>query len=540
MLRFPEAEWPAVPAEALKSLQEGVNLREACDELKTFVQSLKHMLHFGKDWCADSAEAWAAKHPEGGEPMQEDPVTVSNEQMQLLEYGLPGLDEARVALSQTDNNVMFAVNWWYDHMHDWQTFDELNKKEPAGEEPLPPTPKPPCDLPSNDSIRELWRQADGLSSEALLKLTPREISGVVPEEGLQHPHQVSDMSCMLRLVRPLQGHVVMSAEDVRSFASAPLSVLAGFSEFFTDTQDDEIVVETKLPFDLSQHVNAQVEVAKQFMLRTEQDMERYSQQVTGSITKWVRQLTAEDASKYVNGDLQTNVNFAQLQHRLQELLARLKELQEKDECWVMQALPHIISEMEYADPDAANDSSACHRFRLARCCRQQARLDLGFALRALLSTRGENDLLRANPFLRDAEGILHHVFASQLYCMRLIHANRCIAGVLGLQKTLNTLVTNPNPVDIVSSIHKLAQQSSSLATLMHAKRYSMSATAQEAEFAYDPRFLVFEYMFQYMLRKRQVEMTKDYLEKFDRKESSCQQMIMGAGKTTVIGIYSWF
>ena len=58
------------------------------------------------------------------------------------------------------------------------------------------------------------------------------------------------------------------------------------------------------------------------------------------------------------------------------------------------------------------------------------------------------------------------------------------------------------------------------------------------------RFLVFEYMFQYMLRKRQVEMSKDYLDKYHRNESSCQQMIMGVpGITglvlTVLGLLGW-
>lgn len=51
----------------------------------------------------------------------------------------------------------------------------------------------------------------------------------------------------------------------------------------------------------------------------------------------------------------------------------------------------------------------------------------------------------------------------------------------------------------------------------------------------DPRFLVFEYMFNLLLRDRQVEMVESFMQRARRNLSSCQQMIMGYGKTTVVG-----
>ena len=56
-----------------------------------------------------------------------------------------------------------------------------------------------------------------------------------------------------------------------------------------------------------------------------------------------------------------------------------------------------------------------------------------------------------------------------------------------------------------------------------------------AQFAVDPRFLIFEYLFDLLLRKRQVAMVCDFRNKAMMDLSSCQQMIMGAGKTTVVG-----
>jgi hypothetical protein len=51
----------------------------------------------------------------------------------------------------------------------------------------------------------------------------------------------------------------------------------------------------------------------------------------------------------------------------------------------------------------------------------------------------------------------------------------------------------------------------------------------------DPRFLVFEYAFDLLLRARQVEMVRSFVGAAEAGDSRVQQMIMGAGKTTVIG-----
>ena len=52
---------------------------------------------------------------------------------------------------------------------------------------------------------------------------------------------------------------------------------------------------------------------------------------------------------------------------------------------------------------------------------------------------------------------------------------------------------------------------------------------------FDPRFLVFEYVFDILLRPRQVEMVNTFASNTANDKSTVQQMIMGAGKTTVVG-----
>ena len=57
---------------------------------------------------------------------------------------------------------------------------------------------------------------------------------------------------------------------------------------------------------------------------------------------------------------------------------------------------------------------------------------------------------------------------------------------------------------------------------------------QPADSAYDPRLLVFEFTYNMILRKQQYELIQKFIAAVAGGRSLCHQMIMGAGKTTVI------
>ena len=52
---------------------------------------------------------------------------------------------------------------------------------------------------------------------------------------------------------------------------------------------------------------------------------------------------------------------------------------------------------------------------------------------------------------------------------------------------------------------------------------------------YDPRFLVFEFTGSIVLRKMQVALVNEFMSKFKHGKSLVKQMIIGEGKTTVVG-----
>ena len=61
------------------------------------------------------------------------------------------------------------------------------------------------------------------------------------------------------------------------------------------------------------------------------------------------------------------------------------------------------------------------------------------------------------------------------------------------------------------------------------------AKMKKAMMVYDPRFLVFEFTWSIVLRKMQVALVNEFMSNFKHGKSLVKQMIMGQGKTTVVG-----
>ena len=67
------------------------------------------------------------------------------------------------------------------------------------------------------------------------------------------------------------------------------------------------------------------------------------------------------------------------------------------------------------------------------------------------------------------------------------------------------------------------------------KYFDMSGCSRAQVGTFDPRLLAFEFVSGFMLRRRQCELVKDFVTSAQTGTSCVYQMIMGAGKTTVIG-----
>jgi hypothetical protein len=77
-------------------------------------------------------------------------------------------------------------------------------------------------------------------------------------------------------------------------------------------------------------------------------------------------------------------------------------------------------------------------------------------------------------------------------------------------------------------------QSSKVATDVATGRHFMTITPDGNFIEFDPRYLVFEFTYSLMLRKSQVILVNKFTDALRNDRSMCHQMIMGAGKTTVV------
>jgi Protein of unknown function (DUF3638)/Protein of unknown function (DUF3645) len=188
------------------------------------------------------------------------------------------------------------------------------------------------------------------------------------------------------------------------------------------------------------------------------------------------------------------------------------------------------------DQKSANCLVQCLRFALERYDEQHARLDLPLLVRLLLSSRAKEDLRMLNPFLSDSHiELVTQLTTAAVFCTNRIGClHRALASCSSLIDSVNTLVADGVSQSLsADSARNIELLSSSLAKLLSVKRHFVTRDDNDI-LEFDPRFLVFEYVFNIVLRKQQVRLVHTFVDAALRNESMVHQMIMGAGKTTVV------
>jgi hypothetical protein len=98
------------------------------------------------------------------------------------------------------------------------------------------------------------------------------------------------------------------------------------------------------------------------------------------------------------------------------------------------------------------------------------------------------------------------------------------------------IATSPSSDGGTSLRHATAALAAELDARRHyAKLHVDAKQPQQTSIEFDPRFLVFEYVFDLLLRERQVAIVDSFAAEATAGGSRVQQMLMGQGKTTVVG-----
>lgn len=310
-------------------------------------------------------------------------------------------------------------------------------------------------------------------------------------EKLARPIHASDHLCGSRTV----------PDHLAKIAHYPLHA---FVEYVA-CERNEIRVDSNIPFDLRQHPTAKSPVAEELLSRLEGDLKNYATSENSIENAHFHLLTPMLVDKSSAKDCISSLTILKellLKHRSKDY-ARMLEL--------MDTIQNSVNKI-------ANGNGQFDEFMLEKSVCIQSWTTVNQLVSCYLSTNFHDELFKFSPSLsmEEKETLTNLIFELLLCTNQMGHVNRCLVQIEQLLRLLNLK-------NVKSSILHASKE---LGALLSSKRTYMKTNA------FDPRYLVFEYLFDIMLRPRQIEMVEDFLA---GDTSRVQQMIMGAGKTTVVG-----
>ena len=405
-------------------------------------------------------------------------------------------------------------------------------------------------IPSLQSMAPFLKQPPPSHTRPPLPSTQCDVKPLIGREWIIP--SLSNFAQSERILRPVDGTALgdpaltLTQAQVDVLVTRPLSALPlnHYVTFMSRKERGLGDVSAQLPFDVSRHPQAQSEVARAMTERLQEDMKTFaSQENTGKAAKLLHLL--DDDIKAILTDPSSPALSTATAH-IQLLLTSLQQLRDDDSAYVSNAIPFILTqanavttEAEAAGEDPANTVDR-FRFLLRRYAGQESQLWLETIFAALLSSASVEDMKKVNPYLEDKAiaDIFDVAVAVILRANRVGHANRSISDARDL---LHLLHQAQHPTTATSSHSALtaglSQKAEMLARNLVTSRYYIDPVEgpDGPALVYDPRFLVFEFTWNLCLRKMQVELVRDFMQHVTKGESMVKGMLMGEGKTTVVG-----
>ena len=331
--------------------------------------------------------------------------------------------------------------------------------------------------------------------------------------------RVNDVSCRRRELCPVsadsavdQLHTLDKAA-VAALSSIPMTPI-GLAEFVVskDSKDAEAVSST-LPFDVGAHPDAKSSVAKQMLRRLETDMEFFAAREKKRVTFVLRSL--EHSGNCCTLD-RAGLNAAA--SRMQSLMAALQSLMKADKKCTKGAIKDIealASSANASDRAMRKLSDDTARRRVAFGLGVQGgvypRIDFELLLSLLCAGKGKEVLQTLNPSLSAEEGsmTMHAVMALILTENRIGHIRCCVGLVADIQRLLTEIKAGPAADEDDTQSRELSLKSKTLAEMLQTPR--CCAYAEKGKMSVDPRFLVFEFLHDMMLRKQQHDLVVKFI-----------------------------
>eukprot|EP00755_Sulcionema_specki_P005608 Sspe_Gene.33212::Locus_16237_Transcript_1_1_Confidence_1.000_Length_12018::g.33212::m.33212 len=343
---------------------------------------------------------------------------------------------------------------------------------------------------------------------------------------------------------------MITPHQLAAFSSKPLSAVKEVEEAIerlTRKQRGVEEVSGKLPFTVENHPSSNSEVAQSMLARLHKDMGAFAEKANKALTSVLKGLALPEKMR----EMILNPHGKEIQgilKSLRTLREKVTEQRDADAEFLEQGLTKLRS-LANEVPKNSTDP-AVYSFELRRFCRKEVDMWLEYILGSLISSDLQGDLQKLNPFLDDkqVERISQLTTMCLLVASRVGQANKCreeVTGMIelieGLGKDLQAAAEGHHIAPVIQEERALArlaamqQKSEAAAGMMSMARSFLTKEEGKETFLFDPRYLLFEFTWNIVLRGTQVEMVGNFVRSLRARKSHVKQMIMGAGKTTVVG-----
>ena len=360
--------------------------------------------------------------------------------------------------------------------------------------------------------------------------------------------RVQNYGCNEREMRPVQhqssgGDCSVAADDVAAYATAPLTQLTGSLERYIAkrTRSDRGLHAISSRFtdaaDVEKHPSSTSHVAEEMIERLTVDVKYFADRENSIGVPRLKTMFDPDVVAMVANPAGHQVSDAI--SLCQQLLDALRQLKERD---VQHAHVAIAEVVKLANSEYHIWSEHCQKddavLLLRRLSNHEPVLDYEMLVAMLLCDSGDEDMRKLNPSLlpEDIKHIQALTVGTMLSVNRLAMLMRCEDMAAGLLKALVQLQSmTPAKAGADTAIFSGLQLKAGTLAGMLATERQIVTRSDDGRYTFDPRFLVFEFTYNMVLRGQQYQLIRKFVDAARNGKSLCHQMIMGAGKTTVVG-----
>jgi hypothetical protein len=343
----------------------------------------------------------------------------------------------------------------------------------------------------------------------------------------------------LQLLGAEASNVLVTEDTLKELSAMPLGPALQddtYAVMMVRSEQGLPEVPSVLPFDLKKHEDATKTVAREMLHRLDNDMRDFAQQANADPQpKFVGYARREDALAMWSG--KTNAKLTALRTKLTKLCDNLQRIREQDSVYLRFAMPIVTRTANHID--LGRDLGSTLVF-LRRFAGKEATLTVDYLIASLCSSTAHVEWRQLNPYLTEetCTAVFNLITVTVLRANRIGHCNRASEMAKDLLSLLDKADAFPEHISsavqrsnfISANVASSLQKADSLASQLLTPRVYVGEDR-----TFDPRFLLFEFTWNLVLRDRQMQLIHDMYGSIINDQSIVKQMIMGAGKTTVVG-----